>query len=197
MSTTCCWVKIRKRDEFIQNIVKFCSNYRLPQKFFNCWAFILINYQQVVNKITKGFWLILWQFVSRIFFDLIRSFNIRNLHVRFFLCHEFVCNDAKRPDIHRKVGNFTLKLLNWSIVWCHCLFHSRNRPALRLERCTEISYNEGFLGSNKLLENISGLKITVYYFLWVDMVKRDADHCKNSKNIVFWNGLFLTLLNDV
>ena len=90
MSTTCCWVDIRKRDEFIQNIVKFCS--------------ILINYQQIVNKITKGLWVILWQFVSRIFFDCIRSFNIRNLHAKFFLCQEFVCNNAERPYIHRNYG---------------------------------------------------------------------------------------------
>jgi hypothetical protein len=37
----------------------------------------------------------------------------------------------------------------------------------------------------------------VYHFLRVDMVKRDADHCKNPKNLFFCNELFLILLNDV
>ncbi len=60
-----------------------------------------------------------------------------------------------------------------------------------LKRCPKISNNEHFLVSNKLLENIIGVKITMHHFLRVNMVKRDTDHCKNSNNMFFWNLIIL------
>ena len=169
MSTTSCWVDICKRNEVIQNSVQFWSNYRLPQHLFNSWTLIWVDYKQIINKITKSLRVILWQFFSRIFLNRFRSFKIRKLHVRFFLCHEFVCNDAERPDIHRRVWILQIKLLNWSIKCCHRLFHSCNRPALRFVRCTEISYQESFLVSNQFLENIAWFKITMHYLFWMEM----------------------------
>ncbi len=61
---------------------------------------------------------------------------------------------------------------------------------------TKISNYELFLGANKLLKNIIWLNITMNYFLWVNMVNTNADHCENSENLFFWNKLFF-IDNDI
>ena len=37
----------------------------------------------------------------------------------------------------------------------------------------------------------------MYYLLLVNMVKRDADHCDNSNNAVFWDKIFLIVIDDI
>jgi hypothetical protein len=42
-----------------------------------------------------------------------------------------------------------------------------------------------------LLEYIVGVKISMCHFLRVNMIQRYADHCEDSKNMLFWNGVVL------
>ena len=37
----------------------------------------------------------------------------------------------------------------------------------------------------------------MYYLLLVNMVKRDADHCDDSNNAVFWDKIFLIVIDDI
>ncbi len=54
-----------------------------------------------------------------------------------------------------------------------------------------------FLVANKLLENIIGIKITVNHSLRVNVVKRDADHSKNSSNILFRDNFIFVTFDDI
>jgi low temperature requirement protein LtrA len=42
-----------------------------------------------------------------------------------------------------------------------------------------------------------GLKVTMYYLLLVDIVERDADHCEDSNNALFWDKIFLIAIDDI
>ena len=67
MSTPCRGFVEGKRYEIIQNIFKFYFYYRLAQYLLNSWTFILIDYQQIVNKVAKDLRVNIRQFVSFIF----------------------------------------------------------------------------------------------------------------------------------
>ena len=46
------------------------------------------------------------------------------------------------------------------------------------------------------MKNIKRLKITMYYFLRVNIVKRNAYHRKNSNNILFWQKCLRILFDN-
>jgi hypothetical protein len=54
-----------------------------------------------------------------------------------------------------------------------------------------------FLVAYKLLENIIGIKVTMYHPLRVNIVKRDADHSKNSPNILFRHDFIFVTFDDI
>ena len=163
---------------------------------FNIRSAILIDYQQIVNKVPKGFRVMLRQLFSLILQHRCKSFT-NMLLIGLFLCQEKVQSNTERPDINRRMSIFPNYLFDWCIKGWHHLFYCSQRFSLRVERCPEISYYEDFLVSNGLLENIIGLDITMYDLLLVNEIQRDADHCKNSKYAVFWQKSFFIVFDNV
>ena len=171
MSTNCCWFFIRQSDKIVHNAIKFCSYYGLPQHLFNCWTLILFDCQQIVNKVSKNLRVTLWQFVSLTIKHCFNSYRNILLRIRFLPCHESVRNDTERPNIIRRMSIFLKdSLLDWSIKWSEQIFKCRQLSTLKFERCSKISYYVKFLATNKLLENIVRLKITMYHIFLVNMV---------------------------
>ena len=37
----------------------------------------------------------------------------------------------------------------------------------------------------------------MYHLLWVNMVERDADHCENSNNTLFWDRIFFIVFDNI
>jgi hypothetical protein len=83
--------------------MKFLSNYRIAQHLFNIWTFILIDWEQKVNKLAKWLRVTIWKFVSTIFLNRFHSFKYRLLIGHFF-CHENIQNDTESPDVKRRVS---------------------------------------------------------------------------------------------
>ncbi len=137
------------------------------------------------------------QFFSLIFFNSLQSFYNR-LFIWLLLCHENVKNNTERPDIKRGVSILILQLLNRHIKSCDHIFYSQNRFTPRFDWCGKISYNKDILVSNSLHNNILWLKITMNHFFRVNMKQWDADHCENSKYLLFcYKVFFFIVLDDI
>ena len=137
-----------------------------------------------------------WQFFSVMILNCFQIFNNRLL-IRLLLCHEKVKNNTERADIKRGVNILILQLLNLLIKSWKKLFHGKHRFTIRYEWCGKISYNKDILVSNSLHNNIFWLKITMNHFLRVNMKQRDADHCENSKYLLFWDKFFFKVLDEI
>ena len=63
-------------------------------------------------------------------------------------------------------------------------------------RSAEVSNQEDLFVSDKLLEDIVWLEVTMYDFIFVNEVEWDANHCENSENIFFWDKLCFCITLD-